>query len=141
MLDFGSNTKRNLANCCRCRFDIRTPEALAIFVFIEDPKERGSITADHFQPLEPPMIEALIELTDRALGYHLYASVEQSKCVLSETSSTRFWFSEGTVNIEELLSQDQFEAWIQPQIEQINSCIHRLLHQCNVAANESTQFT
>jgi len=77
----------------------------------------------HFQALEPPMIEALIELIDRDLGYHLYASIEQSKCALSETSSTRFWFSEGTLNIEELLSQDQFEAWIQPQIEQINSSI------------------
>jgi len=33
----------------------------------------------HFQALEPPMIEALIELIDRDLGYHLYASIEQSK--------------------------------------------------------------
>ena len=90
----------------------------------------------HFQALEPPMIEALIELIDRDLGYHLYASIEQSKCALSETSSTRFWFSEGTLNIEELLSQDQFEAWIQPQIEQINSSISPAPHQCSVPAND-----
>jgi hypothetical protein len=31
----------------------------------------------HFQALEPPMIEALIELIDRDLGYHLYAPIEQ----------------------------------------------------------------
>ena len=63
--------------------------------FLKTRKNIEVLRQIHFQALEPPMIEALIELIDRDLGYYLYASIEQSKCALSETSSTRFRFSDG----------------------------------------------
>lgn len=104
--------------------------------FLKTRKNMQTLRQLHFQAVEPSMIEALIELVDSDLGYRLYNTIEQSKCALSEKPSTAFRFSERAINIEADLSIDQFEAWIEPKVEQINSCIGRLLRQCDVVPKD-----
>ena len=89
-----------------------------------------------FHALEPAKIDALIELVEHDLGYRLYQAIEASKCALSTAAETRFGFTEPGMEIQELVRRTQFESWIATDIDQIRSCIDRLLADCDVAAHE-----
>jgi hypothetical chaperone protein len=104
--------------------------------FLKSRRNLELIRQIRYQALEPAKIEALIVLVDHDLGYHLYRSIESVKCTLSEEPETLLRFSEPSVNIESQVNRDRFEAWIEPEIHQIATCMDRLLDNCNVNARE-----
>jgi hypothetical chaperone protein len=66
------------------------------------------------------------------LGYKLYRAVERAKVELSNHELSLFFFKDSPVEIREKVRRLDFEAWIQPEIGRIESCVDRLLERCNV---------
>jgi hypothetical chaperone protein len=104
--------------------------------FLKTRKNLDLLRQIHFQALEPGKIDALIELVDRDLGYRLYQAVEQTKCKLSASALSEFEFSESAIQIADSVRRDQFESWIDRELQQIGECVDRLLSQCNVTAKD-----
>jgi hypothetical chaperone protein len=104
--------------------------------FLKTRKNMDLLRQIHFQALEPDRVSALIELVDHDLGYHLYQAIEQSKCNLSNSALSEFHFNEAAVQIADNVSREQFENWIARELQQISTCVDRLLAQCNVTPKD-----
>jgi hypothetical chaperone protein len=104
--------------------------------FLKTRKNMELLRQLQFQALEKNQLDALIDLVDHDLGYHMYRAIEAAKCALSEKFETQFAFSEAAVTIETMLSRNQFENWIEPELSIIGNCVDRLLTKCNVTPND-----
>lgn len=90
----------------------------------------------HFGALEPEKIEALIQVVEEDLGYHLFRAVERTKCALSVENQNEFVFRESRVDIREKVVRPTFTRWIEPDVQAIASCVDRLLTNCGVTSTD-----
>jgi hypothetical chaperone protein len=104
--------------------------------FLKTRKNMDLLRQMRFQALEPGKVNALIELVDHDLGYHLYQAIEQSKCKLSDRAASEFHFNEAAVQIADSVTREQFESWIARELQQIGACVDRLLVNCHATAND-----
>jgi hypothetical chaperone protein len=89
-----------------------------------------------FGALEPEKIDALIEVVEEDLGYHLFRAVERTKCALSHEETSQFVFREALISIQEYVQRRAFESWIAPDVEKIAHCVDRLLSNCQVTTKD-----
>ncbi len=90
----------------------------------------------HFGALEPQKVEALIQVIEEDLGYHLFRAVEKTKCALSSQATGAFLFREALVRIHEQVRREVFSAWIDPAVAAIAACVDRLLAACGVTPKD-----
>jgi len=81
--------------------------------------------------LEPEKIGALIQVIEDELGFKLYKSIERTKVELSQRAESTFLFEDSQIRIEKRVTRVEFESWIAPYINRMESCIDRLLDQTN----------
>ena len=84
------------------------------------------------QASEPDKVAALIQIISENLGYALYRAVESTKVELTENEDADFVFAHSSVNIEDTLERWRFESWIQPDVQNIATCVKTLFSQHNV---------
>jgi hypothetical chaperone protein len=89
----------------------------------------------HATALEPEKIEALINLIDEDLGYQLHQAVQRLKIELSHEETARFQFHDGSMNIQSVVTREEFESWIIDDLELIERCVDGLLETSGVAAS------
>ncbi|HEU4510484.1 MAG TPA: Hsp70 family protein, partial [Pyrinomonadaceae bacterium] len=99
---------------------------------LKDPKTMTVLREVKNQASEPDKITALIQIISENLGYALYRAVESTKVELTAKEDARFVFAETAVNIEDTLERWRFESWIQPDIQNIATCVKGLVSQHNV---------
>jgi hypothetical chaperone protein len=88
----------------------------------------------HANALEPEKIEALINLIDEDLGYQLHQAVQRLKIELSHEETARFQFRDGSMNIQSMVTREEFESWIIDDLESIERCVDGLLETSGIAA-------
>ena len=88
------------------------------------------------QAFEPEKIEALIQLIDEDLGYHLHRAVQQAKCALSSQTSAEFRFAHGGIELRAVVERAAFEQWIAEELSQISACVDALLADSGVQAKD-----
>ncbi len=88
------------------------------------------------QAFEPEKIESLIHLIKDDLGYQLHRAVQQVKCELSAHERARFHFTDGFVDLNEVVERASFEEWIADELNQIETCVDSLLRTCGVHAKD-----
>jgi hypothetical chaperone protein len=89
----------------------------------------------HANALEPEKIEALINLIDEDLGYQLHQAVQRLKIELSHEETARFQFRDGSMNIQSVVTREEFESWIIDDLELIERCVDGLLETSGIAAS------
>jgi len=89
----------------------------------------------HANALEPEKIEALINLIDEDLGYQLHQAVQRLKVELSHNETARFQFRDGSMNIQSLVTREEFESWIVDDLESIERCVDGLLETSGIVAS------
>ena len=105
-------------------------DQLALLKASRDMKDIRSIARN---ALEPDKLESLVEVLDDNHGYALYQSVSRLKMDLSTHETAQFSFSAGAVDIEQTVARSEFEAWIAPEIAQIEAAIGRAIEQSGLA--------
>lgn len=89
------------------------------------------------EAFEPEKIDALIQVIEEDLGYHLHAAVQKVKCKLSESNHAEFQFRE----IRAAVSRKEFEDWIHEDVTAMERCVDGLLQTSSVApASVDTVF-
>jgi hypothetical chaperone protein len=86
----------------------------------------------HAQSLEPEKIAALIHFIKEGLGFQLHRAVQKVKCDLSNSLVTTFQFSDGFVDLKEVVERASFEEWISEELGQIAGCVDSLLRSSGV---------
>jgi hypothetical chaperone protein len=88
------------------------------------------------QSLEPEKIEALLHIVNEDLGYQLHRAVQRMKCELSAASQARFHFTDGTVEIDAMVSRAEFERWIGAELLSIEGCVDLLVERSGVGRKD-----
>ena len=80
---------------------------------------------------EPEKVEALITLVEEDLGYQLHQAVQRLKIDLSRHLTAQFCFPEldptGIRNLSRPVSREDFENWISPDLQEIQTTVDGLL--------------
>lgn len=82
----------------------------------------------------PERIEDLLALIEYNLGYHLYRSVEQAKVGLSQAEAVDFLFDHDPIRVARRITRAEFEEWISPELEAIETCVDTLLESTGTSA-------
>jgi hypothetical chaperone protein len=83
--------------------------------------------------LEPEKIEALITLIDEDLGYQLHQAVQRLKIELSHQESARFYFRDGSMDVQAGVNRADFESWISEDLQSIEQCVDGLLETTGIS--------
>ncbi len=86
--------------------------------------------------LEPEKIAALITLIDEDLGYQLHQAVQRLKIELSHNETAQFRFRDGSMNIQSIVTREEFESWIIDDLESIEHSVDSLLASTNIATDK-----
>lgn len=84
--------------------------------------------------LDPDAIGRMIAVVEQELGFRLYEAVGQVKRDLSAADTACFRFSGAGLTIEADVTRSAFEAWIAPDIEQIEAAVDRALAMAAIDA-------
>ena len=84
------------------------------------------------EALEPERLEALLYVVENDLGFQLYRAVQSAKFELSGADASEFAFREGPVGITRPVARSDFEAWIAPELAEIEACLDTLLASSGV---------
>ncbi len=82
----------------------------------------------------PDQLGQLLALIEHNLGYHLYRAVEQVKRDLSAAESADFRFDHDPVRIGRRITRAEFDLWIAPELEAIETCVDGLLEKTGLPA-------
>ncbi len=77
--------------------------------------------------LEPEKIENLIGIIECDLGLQLHQAVQRTKIELSEKPQASFSFCVPGISISRTVTRQEFDVWIHEELEQISSCLDRVL--------------
>jgi len=83
---------------------------------------------------EPAKIARLVETLDENYGYRLYHAVSRLKEALSVESHAEFRFEAGSIAIVREVARAEFEAWIAPELAQIETAVDRALTEARLTA-------
>jgi hypothetical chaperone protein len=100
--------------------------------FLRTNNVREILKSARARALEPEKIQALITLIDEDLGYQLHQAVQQVKFALSRSDAAEFHFREGSASHPSMdlripVTRDEFEKWIEGDLEAIENSIDSLL--------------
>ena len=86
-----------------------------------------------------PRIQAFVELIEDDHGYRLYRAVSQVKEALSLADEAQFSFQVGGIDIQAQIARGDFEAWIAPELAQIDKAVQRALDEAGLEAGAIDQ--
>jgi len=99
-------------------------------------REMREIRALAREAKAPDQIERLIEVLDENYGYRLYRAVSKLKEALSMQDEAEFRFEAGTISIVRRVARAEFEAWITPELRQIEAAVDAALSDAGLAADQ-----
>jgi hypothetical chaperone protein len=82
--------------------------------------------------LDPDRIRAFLAFLDADAGYAMYRAVSATKMQLSEAGEGAFSLHVAGVDIERTIKRAEFEKWIAPELDEINTCVERALHMAGL---------
>ena len=103
--------------------------------FLRTNNVREILKSARIRALEPEKIQALIALIEEDLGYQLHQAVQRLKIELSHEETARFQFRDGSMNIQSVVTREEFESWIIDDLESIERCVDGLLDTSGIAAD------
>jgi hypothetical chaperone protein len=80
-------------------------------------------------------LAALLHLVDEDLGYELHEQVTATKTALSSATEAELRFVLSPVSIDWHATRDEFERWLEPDLDAIESCVGDLLARTGLAAS------
>ncbi len=81
----------------------------------------------------PELFGGLVHVVENDLGFQLYRSVQAVKSELSRREEARLVFVDEDVCVDERVTRRDFEAWIAPELEEMDAAVSRLFASTGVA--------
>ncbi len=84
----------------------------------------------------PDELEMLLTIIEEDLGYPLYKAVSETKLALSHHEQAQLSFNNSGVTIEATVQREDFERWIEPDLQRIDKAVEAALEQAGLGAHE-----
>jgi len=104
--------------------------------FLRSPRTLALLFDLQRDALEPSLLEALIHVVRADLGFPLHRAVERAKLALTRDEASRLRFVHDPVSIEVPIARAEFETWIAPELDAIETCVNDLLAETGVALGD-----
>lgn len=101
--------------------------------FLRTPKTMALLDRIHTGAIERDAIAQLLHVVRGELGLPLHRAVESAKVTLSSADHAALRFFDDPVAIESDLSRDEFEDWIDPELESIDRTISEVMARAKLA--------
>ncbi|MCG8567476.1 MAG: Hsp70 family protein [Desulfobacterales bacterium] len=85
---------------------------------------------------EKRIIENLENLIHFNYGYKLFQSIERAKCTLSSNEAAQVLFKDYNIEIEEDVTREEFEGYIEGEAQRIDQCINTCLSDAGLSAKD-----
>ena len=85
---------------------------------------------------KPDELEMLITIVEEDLGYPLYKAVSETKLALSHNEQAQLSFNNSGVTIEASVQREDFERWIEPDLQRIDQAVEAALQEAGLASGE-----
>ena len=85
---------------------------------------------------DPAQLLGLVHIVRDNLGFSLARAVEATKIGLSGADEAPFHFEEDPVFLDSVLSRSDFEAWVEPELRQIATCVDGLLRDVGIERSD-----
>ena len=85
---------------------------------------------------DPAAIGRMITIVEQELGYALYEAVGQLKRALSSQTHANFRFADADLTIEADVSREEFEAWIEPDLQRIGETVDTVLARAGLGVDQ-----
>jgi len=86
--------------------------------------------------VEPDKLARLVEVLDENHGYLLYRAVSRLKEALSSQTEAEFRFEAGDISIIRNVARTEFEAWITPELTQIEGAVDQAMAEANLRPDQ-----
>lgn len=96
----------------------------------------GRIKAFQKDSSDPIAMRNLEYLVSRNLGYTLFREIERCKRELSSEFFTKLEFKHGPINIQEVITRENFNRMIAKELESSEEGIHKVMDQAGVSADQ-----
>lgn len=104
--------------------------------FLKTPRTLKVIKDVMVSASEPEKLQALYHLIQEDLGYDLFRAVEATKVSLSTAESAPFVFRDTPTEMNDVVDRQDFETWIQPEIQTLSYTVDKLLDRCGVTHSD-----
>ena len=84
----------------------------------------------------PEAIEQLITMIEEDLGYPLYKAVSEAKLALSHHETAQLSFHSAGIAIEATIKREDFERWIDPDLQRIDQAVDLALEQAGLTLRD-----
>jgi len=88
------------------------------------------------QAEESEKIKALIYLVNHDLGFYLHRAVQKTKVALSHEDTARFFFEDGDVRLDTVVTRAEFEGWIAEELGGIEQKVDALIKNARADARD-----
>lgn len=85
---------------------------------------------------DPDGIENLLAMIENEMGYLLYGAIAKVKTALSAADQAAFSFSSGPINMKTQVTRQDFESWINDDIQAIRGCVLEFLRTMNLTPHQ-----
>jgi hypothetical chaperone protein len=86
--------------------------------------------------LDPERLRAFLAFLDADAGYAMYRAVSAAKMQLSQADEGVLSLHVAGVDIERTIARAEFDAWIAPELQEIDGCVDRVLREAGLAEGE-----
>lgn len=107
-------------------------DQLALMRTGRDMREIRALARD---AVEPEKLARLVTVLDEELGFSLYQSVSRLKVTLSGAPDAEFRFEAEDISIVRTVARSEFEAWIAPELAQMEAAVDQALADAGLAAD------
>lgn len=104
--------------------------------FLKDRRDRALIREMIHLSNDKQGFMRLQALVEENLGYLLFQHIQEAKCSLSSSQTSRIVFNRSIINIDEEITRQSFEMMIEKHIEEIGLCIDRTLSTADTNAKD-----
>lgn len=86
--------------------------------------------------LDPDRLNAFLAFLDADAGYAMYRAVSSAKMQLSNAEEGSFSLHAAGVDIDRRISREEFDAWIEPELQEIGAAVDRALLQAGLSEQQ-----
>jgi len=104
--------------------------------FLRDARTREQLRRIRFAASDPRAVSAFQDLIEGNYAFFLFREIERAKAALSNAEEVTIRFAAESIDIEERVRREDFEAWIADDIEEIRRTMRRAIVAAGVDADE-----
>jgi hypothetical chaperone protein len=103
--------------------------------FLKSKENMDALRSLRAQAVEPEKIDALIMLISEDLGFRLHRAVQNTKFELSSNKQALFSFQAPGIDIKAKVLRNDFEQWIEEELDAISHCLDEVLKHAALKAS------